>query len=393
MAYQNFYTTKLYTDVSAADTTITLETPPTVTSGRLVLEARNVSKREVIKYTGVSGNQVTGVLRGQGGTTAQTHLANTLVEMNLTAEDLEDAINVPNDIVTRFHESLGDFIASGLVWSQTALLVGEMTAGVVYIDGERLVIGALSGINFTASKDTYVDVGVDGVVDYDAVANGASAPALAGSHVRIAKVVTNGSGITSVVQTGVDSLGNTISPSGSVTAPKIDFGGAGSGVWWEEIGRTTLASAGDTISVQNLPAFKYLKVYLTAISTGGTIDTSIRLNNDSSNIYSQAAFYNNSGAPAVDAGTSLTGITVDAFTSASGTVTFSTIDISNLSTHSKRMVGATVSEQTSGAGSAPTPYNFTGKYVSNTQVSRIDFLNAGTGDFAIGSEVIVLGHN
>ncbi len=216
MAYQNFYTTKLYTDVSAADTTITLETPPTVTSGRLVLEARNVSKREVIKYTGVSGNQVTGVLRGQGGTTAQTHLANTLVEMNLTAEDLEDAINVPNDIVTRFDESLGDFIASGLVWSQTALLVGEMTAGVVYIDGERLVIGALSGINFTASKDTYVDVGVDGVVDYDPVANGASAPALAASHVRIAKVVTNGSGITSVVQTGVDSLGNTIRPSGSV---------------------------------------------------------------------------------------------------------------------------------------------------------------------------------
>ena len=216
MAYQNFYTTKLYTDVSAADTTITLETPPTVTSGRLVLEARNVSKREVIKYTGVSGNQVTGVLRGQGGTTAQTHLANTLVEMNLTAEDLEDAINVPNDVVTRFDESLGDFIASGLVWSQTALLVGEMTAGVVYIDGERLVIGALSGINFTASKDTYVDVGVDGVVDYDPVANGASAPALAGSHVRIAKVVTNGSGITSVVQTGVDSLGNTIRPSGSV---------------------------------------------------------------------------------------------------------------------------------------------------------------------------------
>ena len=216
MAYQNFYTTKLYTDVSAADTTITLETPPTVTSGRLVLEARNVSKREVIKYTGVSGNQVTGVLRGQGGTTAQTHLANTLVEMNLTAEDLEDAINVPNDVVTRFDESLGDFIASGLVWSQTALLVGEMTAGVVYIDGERLVIGALSGINFTASKDTYVDVGVDGVVDYDPVANGASAPALAASHVRIAKVVTNGSGITSVVQTGVDSLRNTIRPSGSV---------------------------------------------------------------------------------------------------------------------------------------------------------------------------------
>lgn len=179
----------------------------------------------------------------------------------------------------------------------------------------------------------------------------------------------------------------------SVSASKIDFGGAGSGVWWEEIGRTTLGSAGDTITVSGLPAKKYLKVYFNGIATGGTIDTSLRLNNDSSNIYSQAAFYNNSGTPAIDSGTSLTGITVDAFTAASGTVTFSTIDISNLSTHSKRLVGNTVSEQTSGAGNAPTPYNFTGKYVSNTQISRIDFLNAGTGDFAIGSEVVVLGHN
>ena len=237
MAYQNFYTTKLYTDVSAADTTITLETPPTVTSGRLVLEARNVSKREVIKYTGVSGNQVTGVLRGQGGTTAQTHLANTLVEMNLTAEDLEDAINVPNDIVTRFHESLADFIASGLVWSQTALLVGEMTAGVVYIDGERLVIGALSGINFTASKDTYVDVGVDGVVDYGPVANGASAPALAASHVRIAKVVTNGSGITSVVQTGTGKLGGAWTAY-TPTLTNITIGNGSFTAHYSQVGKT-----------------------------------------------------------------------------------------------------------------------------------------------------------
>lgn len=294
MAYQNFYTTKLYTDVSAADTTITLETPPTATSGRLVLEARNVSKREVIKYTGVSGNQVTGALRGQGGTTAQTHLANTLVEMNLTAEDLEDAINVPNDIVTRFDESLGDFIASGLVWSQTALLVGEMTAGVVYIDGERLVIGALSGINFTASKDTYVDVGVDGVVDYDPVANGASAPALAASHVRIAKVVTDGSGITSVVQTGTDSLGNTIRPSGSVGPTQLstsattqaNAGSAGGGMYYINLGGIKMlwgTSASKTTSGINSFAFTLPVGFFSTIQTvqgaimsqGGTANQTI----------------------------------------------------------------------------------------------------------------------
>lgn len=391
MAYQNFYTTKLYTDVSAADTTITLETPPTVTSGRLVLEARNVSKREVIKYTGVSGNQVTGVLRGQGGTTAQTHLANTLVEMNLTAEDLEDAINVPNDIVTRFDESLGDFIASGLVWSQTALLVGEMTAGVVYIDGERLVIGALSGINFTASKDTYVDVGVDGVVDYDPVANGASAPALAASHVRIAKVVTNGSGITSVVQTGVDSLGNTIRPSGSVTAPKIDFGGAGSGIWWEEIGRTTLASAGDTISVQNLPAFKYLKVYVFIINSG-SVSEALRFNNDSGNNYSTRSSTNGGADVTVTSSAQVL------YISGSSYARMATIDIINTVAQEKSLQLFQNRADTAGAATAPSRVELVAKWANTAaQINRIDILNnvgtTGTGDFAIGSEVIVLGHN
>lgn len=201
MAYQNFYTTKLYTDVSAADTTITLETPPTATSGRLVLEARNVSKREVIKYTGVSGNQVTGVLRGQGGTTAQTHLANTLVEMNLTAEDLEDAINVPNDVVTRFGESLGDFIASGLVWSGDAYgstRNASMTAGIVYINGARIPVALVAARTFTASRDTYIDVGDDGVVDYTEVATNAASPALATNHIRVAIIITGVSSIANV---------------------------------------------------------------------------------------------------------------------------------------------------------------------------------------------------
>lgn len=96
MGYQNFFATKLYTDVGAADVVITLETPPTATSGRLVIEARNATQREIVKYTGVSGNQITGVTRGQGGTTAKTHLKNALVEMNATSEDLQDLYDAFN---------------------------------------------------------------------------------------------------------------------------------------------------------------------------------------------------------------------------------------------------------------------------------------------------------
>jgi hypothetical protein len=94
--YQNRFVTKLSTDISVSDTTITLDTPPTPTSGRLVLEARNISQNEIIKYTGVTGNQITGVTRGQGGTTAKAHSKNALVEMNLTAEDMTDLYDAFN---------------------------------------------------------------------------------------------------------------------------------------------------------------------------------------------------------------------------------------------------------------------------------------------------------
>lgn len=96
MGYQNFFATKLYTDIGASDTAITLETVPTQTSGRLVLEARNATQREIISYTGIAGNQVTGVVRGVGGTTAKPHTRNALVEMNLTAEDVKDLYDAFN---------------------------------------------------------------------------------------------------------------------------------------------------------------------------------------------------------------------------------------------------------------------------------------------------------
>ena len=99
MGHQNFFATRLTTDIGASDTTITLETAPTETSGRLVLEARNPTQREIIKYTGVAGNDITGVTRGEGGTSAKTHTRNALVEMNLTAEDIQDLYDAYDSFV------------------------------------------------------------------------------------------------------------------------------------------------------------------------------------------------------------------------------------------------------------------------------------------------------
>lgn len=198
MGYQNFFATRLFTDIGASDTTITLETPPSVTEGRLVLEARNSSKREIISFTGVSGNDITGVTRGVGGTSATTHTQNSLVEMNVTAEDLEEALNVPDDIITRFDEVVSDHVASGLVVTDDTGLTADISAGVAYINGIRLSVSVVSNRAFTASKDTYVDLGDNGVLDYNEVSNGAAAPTLAASHIRLARVVTNATDTTSI---------------------------------------------------------------------------------------------------------------------------------------------------------------------------------------------------
>lgn len=83
----------------------------------MVLEARNPTQREVIKYTGVTGTQLTGVTRGQGGTTAKSHTQNSLIEMNLTSDDIQD-----------LYEAFDTFSASVDNWHNIPHTVGTVTA-------------------------------------------------------------------------------------------------------------------------------------------------------------------------------------------------------------------------------------------------------------------------
>jgi hypothetical protein len=89
---------------------------PTPTSGYLVINPSNTTKREIVEYSGIgtdgNGNYVTIITRGVGGTTNQTHSIGEPVRINFTAEyysevqdevdDLQDQIdtlvlqNAPN---------------------------------------------------------------------------------------------------------------------------------------------------------------------------------------------------------------------------------------------------------------------------------------------------------
>lgn len=126
-----------------------------------------------------------------------------------------------------------DFIVSGMVWSGDSYgstRAASMTAGYAYISGVRVTVAAVTARSFTASKDTYIDLGSDGVLDYTEVANNAASPALAANHIRVGIIVTGASSIanagsvnqgqmdkvlpiaSSIPYSVTDSLGNLICP-------------------------------------------------------------------------------------------------------------------------------------------------------------------------------------
>ncbi len=115
-----------------------------------------------------------------------------------------------------FGDGWDNFVSSGCTWSGSgSSLVGSMSAGVIYQKSPaglmiRIPVSAIGSYTFTASQDTYIDLDYNGNPYYLPVANNAAAPALTANAQRIAKIVTNGTGITSIVQLGTDSLGNFI---------------------------------------------------------------------------------------------------------------------------------------------------------------------------------------
>lgn len=124
-----------------------------------------------------------------------------------------------------------DHVIEGCVWtgdSYGSTLLASMTAGQVMIDGQLIDVDAVANRAFTASKDTYVDVDINGALTYTEVSNNAASPALAASRVRLGVIVTGASSIASansvnqgqpektvpttcnLGKSGIDSLGNLI---------------------------------------------------------------------------------------------------------------------------------------------------------------------------------------
>jgi len=163
-----------------------------------------------------------------------------------------------------------------------------------------------------------------------------------------------------------------------------------SGIWWEELGRTTLGVAGDTITVNSIPARKYLYIIVSALPVSGTISTEMRFNNDSGNNY--AARLSINGAAEVTAGSAAL-LSISPSTTAAPQ--FGILRVVNILAQEKLYLAEAVGAGTAGGANIPDRRESIGKWANTAaQITRVDLINSsGTGDFAIGSEVIVLGRN
>lgn len=160
-------------------------------------------------------------------------------------------------------------------------------------------------------------------------------------------------------------------------------------VFWEELGRHTLGSSADTMSVASFAARKYLQIIISAIATGGTANANITFNGDTGNNYTRRSS-SNGGAD-----TTAPSIGFIAGTASAVAYPFFTIaDVMNIAAQEKQVLMRAMSQGPATAANEPNRMELVGKWANTSaQITTITLTNTGTGDFASGSEVVVLGHN
>ncbi len=275
-------------------------------------------------------------------------------------------LDSPSNKMSTFRsETFNDYIASGGLWSADDLavdLLASMTSVVAYIGGVRVLANAVSARAFTASKDTYIDLGDDGVIDYNEVANDATPPTLATNHIRLGVVVTDGTTTTTLFDR------RNLSP--------------------RTIGRCKLTEGtADTLLIDSIPSFAFLELR-TFIFATGAISTNLQLNEDTGNNYNYRRSVNGAADTTSINQTSfgLRGITdqneIDLF------------KIVNIATEEKISIGNAEVSGAAGPGNAATRVEYVHKWANTTdQINRIDYNNTGAGSLDTGSILLLKGYN
>tara|TARA_R110002073_G_scaffold119381_1_gene260609 strand:+ start:973 stop:2055 length:1083 start_codon:yes stop_codon:yes gene_type:complete len=158
---------------------------------------------------------------------------------------------------------------------------------------------------------------------------------------------------------------------------------------WKELGRTTLGSTGDTMDVSSLADKRYYMVLGNAINTGGVIDINQRFGSttiDTGNNYARRQSINGGSD-----GTSASRSNVDS--SIDGAVNhFMVSYIANKSDKEKLVQSSYTEGNATGSGSAPERSETVGKWANTSNpIDIMRLYNTQAGDYATGSEAVVLG--
>ena len=177
--------------------------------------------------------------------------------------------------------------------------------------------------------------------------------------------------------------------SNSLQTAQASAGGGGVG-GWVELGRTTLGSAGDTISVASLANKRYYMVLSDTVETGGAARPNIRMGAGAVDTGSNYATRRNENGGTESTNTSLDFINTTNLSPYSKTLQVGYI--SNYSTKEKLYIGHTIHQNTAGAATAPKRTESVGKWANTSSaLDVITTYNDDAGSFDTGSEMVVLG--
>jgi hypothetical protein len=167
-------------------------------------------------------------------------------------------------------------------------------------------------------------------------------------------------------------------------------GGAGGIGGWVELGRTTLGSPSDTITVSSLADKRYYMILGHTVNTGGDTVTHVRANGDTGANYAQRRSKNG-----------LTDLLANPTTVFCTSHNSKTIDsrfiqgyIANYSTKEKLGIFQTNENPATGAGTAPSRIEGVGKHAQTSNpINELQLYNDEAGSFDTGGELVVLGYD
>ena len=93
--------TSLTSGIAANSTSMTLDDASVLPAAPNICVLGSDSSAEIVSYTSIAGNVVSGLVRGLGGTTASAWASNTAVARNITSYDHDTFIGNINDLDSR----------------------------------------------------------------------------------------------------------------------------------------------------------------------------------------------------------------------------------------------------------------------------------------------------